>query len=77
MVKLGRLSIINVYLYSINKQKKLIMENYILFTDLTKNYLINRKIIEVGKNYIKLDNGLHIYLDNSEIEHLNNLNESE
>jgi hypothetical protein len=36
-------------------------------------HLQEKKIIEVGKNYIKLDNGLCIYLDINEIEHLNGL----
>jgi hypothetical protein len=45
------------------------------FTSPTKDYLTGRKIIEVGNNYIKLDNGLCIYVEDSEIEHLNDLSE--
>ncbi len=45
------------------------------FTPPTKDYLTGKKIIEVGKNYIKLDSGLCIYVEDSEIEHLNDLSE--
>ncbi len=36
-----------------------------------KQGLIGKKIIEVGYNWIKLDNGCIIYLEESEIEMLN------
>jgi hypothetical protein len=36
-----------------------------------KNSLIGREIISVGDNYLVLDNGCRIYLDESEIESLN------
>lgn len=41
----------------------------------TAESLIGKKVIEVGHNYIKLDNGLCIYLDEFEIDHLNTLND--
>ena len=37
----------------------------------TRQNLIGKKIIEVGDNWIKLDNGCVIYLEESEIEMLN------
>jgi hypothetical protein len=43
----------------------------IKFTEETKEYLIGRMIINVGDNYIVLDNGCRIYLDESEIQNLN------
>jgi hypothetical protein len=33
--------------------------------------LIGRTIYSAGDNWIKLDNGLVIYLEDSEIEHIN------
>lgn len=36
-----------------------------------KDSLIGREIIAVGDNYLVLDNGCRIYLDESEIESLN------
>jgi hypothetical protein len=33
--------------------------------------LVGRTILSAGDNWIKLDNGLVIYLDDSEVEHLN------
>ena len=45
------------------------------FTQETAEHLVGKAIIEVGKNYIKLDNGLCIYLDEDEINHLNELND--
>ena len=36
----------------------------------TKRGLIGKKIIDCGDNYIKLDNGCCIYLDESEIDNL-------
>jgi hypothetical protein len=36
-----------------------------------KDMLVGRTIYSAGDNWIKLDNGLVIYLDDSEIEHLN------
>jgi len=44
-------------------------------TQETKEWLLEKKIIDIGLNYIKLDNGLCIYLDESEIEHLNSFND--
>jgi kynurenine formamidase len=44
-------------------------------TQETAEFLVGKKIIEVGTNYIKLDNGLRIYLDESEIEDLNSFND--
>ena len=44
-------------------------------TQETAEFLIGKKIIEVGTNYIKLDSGLRIYLDESEIEDLNSFND--
>lgn len=38
-------------------------------------WLVGKKVFEVGPNYIKLDNGLCIYLDEQEIDHLNSLND--
>jgi hypothetical protein len=43
----------------------------IKLTEEAKESLIGRKIIEVGDNYIVLDNGCRIYLDESELEMLN------
>jgi hypothetical protein len=37
----------------------------------TINSLIGRTIYNAGDNWIQLDNGLKIYLEDSEIEHLN------
>jgi hypothetical protein len=37
----------------------------------TIDMLIGRTIHSAGDNWIKLDNGLVIYLEDSEIEHLN------
>lgn len=44
-------------------------------TQEAKEWIVGKKIIDVGVNYLKLDNGLRIYLDESEIEHLNSLND--
>jgi hypothetical protein len=33
--------------------------------------LVGRTIYSAGDNWIKLDNGLVIYLEDSEVEHLN------
>ena len=41
------------------------------FTNDTKEYLIGMKIVEVGDNYIVLDNGIRIYIEESEIEMVN------
>jgi hypothetical protein len=41
----------------------------------TKDYLVGKKIVDTGDHYIKLDNGLCIYLDDAEIEHINSLND--
>jgi hypothetical protein len=41
----------------------------------TKDYLVGKKIVDVGDHYIVLDNGLRIYLDDAEIEHINSLND--
>ncbi len=46
-----------------------------VFTPESSEYLVGKKIIEVKDNYITIDNGLRIYLDDSEIEHLNSLND--
>lgn len=46
-------------------------------TQATKDGLIGRRIHDVGENYIVLDNGLRIYLEDSEIEHLNDINDDE
>lgn len=43
----------------------------IKFTEEAKESLIGRKIIDIGDNYIVLDNGCRIYLDESEIQNLN------
>lgn len=45
--------------------------NTITFNQETKEYLIGLRIIEVGDNYIVLDNGLRIYIEESEIEMVN------
>ena len=37
----------------------------------TINSLIGRTIHSAGNNWIQLDNGLKIYLEDSEVEHLN------
>jgi hypothetical protein len=37
----------------------------------TINMLIGRTIKEASENWIQLDNGIRIYLDDSEIESLN------
>jgi hypothetical protein len=37
----------------------------------TIDRLIGRTIHSAGDNWIQLDNGIRIYLDDSEIEHLN------
>lgn len=44
-------------------------------TPWTAEWLLGKKIFEVGPNYIKLENGLCIYLDEQEIDHLNSLND--
>jgi len=41
------------------------------FNEATAKALIGKTIIDVQSNYIKLDNGLCIYLEDSEIEILN------
>jgi hypothetical protein len=46
-----------------------------VFTPESSEYLVGKKIIEVKDNYITIDNGLRIYLDDAEIEHLNSLND--
>ena len=35
------------------------------------NMLVGRTIHSAGDNWIQLDNGLKIYLEDSEIEHIN------
>ena len=45
--------------------------NTTTFNEQTKDYLIGLRIIEVGDNYIVLDNGLRIYIEESEIEMTN------
>jgi hypothetical protein len=40
-------------------------------TEAAKQMLTGRRIIECGNDYIKLDNGHHIYLTDEEIESLN------
>jgi hypothetical protein len=41
------------------------------FSAESKDMLVGRTILSVGDNWIKLDNGTIIYLDDSEIELLN------
>jgi hypothetical protein len=36
----------------------------------TKKYLVGKEIIDCGDDYITLDNGCRIYLDESEIDNL-------
>jgi hypothetical protein len=43
----------------------------VIFTQATAQSLVGKTIIEVGLNYIRLDNGLRIYLESSEIDDLN------
>ena len=43
----------------------------ITFKEATIKLLVGKSIISVGWNYITLDNGLRIYLEESEIDFLN------
>lgn len=46
-----------------------------VFTKETAELLVGKTIIRVDSNFIQLDNGLQIYLDDEEVEHLNSFNE--
>lgn len=39
------------------------------------SYLLDKRVSSVGSNYIVLDNGFRIYLEEDEIEHINSFNE--
>lgn len=41
----------------------------------TAEWLVGKTIIRVESNFIQLDNGLQIYLDDEEVEYLNSFNE--
>lgn len=45
------------------------------FTKETAESLVGKTIIRVEYNFIELDNGLCIYVDDAEVEHLNSFNE--
>lgn len=45
------------------------------FTKETSESLVGKTIIRAESNYIQLDNGLQIYLDDDEVEHLNSFYE--
>lgn len=44
-------------------------------SDETKKGIVGKKIVEVGDNWIRLDNGLRIYLGDKEVSDLNYLYE--
>lgn len=46
------------------------MDN-IFFNEQAKTYLLGKEIIEVGSNYIVIDGGWKIYIDEQEISFLN------
>ena len=44
-------------------------------SDETKNGIVGKTIVKVGDNWIQLDNGLRIYLDEDEVNHINDMYE--
>lgn len=57
-----------------SSSKPINMIGQVLTTE-SSEYLVGKKIIEANNNYIVLDNGLRIHLEDDEILHLNYLND--